>query len=657
MAVATDHPDAAKLPPGFVVVPSASRPGQVSYLHQATNKKYMTIQQTWEVHNETQGAGKEGGNFRLGPNTGGGGRPSQSGAPSQDQLKQVQSVLNNAEATTKAGKTWFKKYNTKEPGILSMEELKCLIEDLNREVGLPPLNDDRLLDALFKKFDTNKDGVLQFNEFLNLYAAILRRVRDRYIKAGIRRDFFIDKNKSGKPEDFYKTLSKLGEGSFGLVYRVEDIATQQERVLKVINKAKSAMPPEELQLEIDTLKQLDHPHIIRLYEYFEDYNNIYIIMESAKGGELLDVIDSNYKSGYRLNEQWISVVYEQVINAVAYVHARGIMHKDIKAENIMLLDDGHSATHPHAVIIDLGLAEMFDKASGKSSNIAGTPVTMAPEVWNQCFGPKCDVWSLGVVLFQLLSGKLPFLAKSCKKKDWLAVLSQPPNWKRLDHCSEASRTLCREMLTFDESKRPSAQECLSYPWFKEAPHLKEAILSPDMMSDLCKYHERSDLEKMVRMQVASQLSATKLPKLNLIFQKYDTNNNGTLSMDELALALEELGVDPSTCARAAEALDVDQSGEVEYTEFVAGCLNFFDDNLDTMLWQAFCKFDHDRSGKLSVDEISQLLSKGQELGLGTLAPDQSQVKAMIAKLDKNSDGEVDFDEFRKFFTPKLEGTG
>lgn len=87
------------------------------------------------------------------------------------------------------------------------------------------------------------------------------------------------------------------------------------------------------------------------------------------------------------------------------------------------------------------------------------------------------------------------------------------------------------------------------------------------------------------MQVASQLSATKLPNLNLIFHKYDKNNNGTLSMDELASALEELGVDPSTCARAAEALDVDQSGEVEYTEFVAGCLNFFDDQLDTMLWQ------------------------------------------------------------------------
>ena len=81
--------------------------------------------------------------------------------------------------------------------------------------------------------------------------------------------------------------------------------------------------PEELQLEIDTLKALDHPHIIRLFEYFEDYNNVYIIMETAKGGELLDVIESNYKSGYRLNEQWIAAVFQQVMEAISYVHSRG----------------------------------------------------------------------------------------------------------------------------------------------------------------------------------------------------------------------------------------------------------------------------------------------------------------------------------------------
>ena len=102
---------------------------------------------------------------------------------------------------------------------------------------------------------------------------------------------------------------------------------------------------------------------------------------------------------------------------------------------------------------------------------------------------------------------------------------------------------------------------------------------------------------------------------------------------------------------------MDQSGEVEYTEFMAGCLNFFDDHLDTMLWQAFTRFDLDGSGKLSVSEIAELLRRGQDVGLGTLAPDEAQVKAMVAKLDKNSDGEIDFDEFRRFFTPNMNDAG
>ena len=115
----------------------------------------------------------------------------------------------------------------------------------------------------------------------------------------------------------------------------------------------------------------------------------------------------------------------------------------------------------------------------------------------------------------------------------------------------------------------------------------------------------------------------------------------------------ELGVDANTCGKAAEALDMDNSGEVEYTEFISGCLNFFDDNLDNMLWQAFTKFDLDGSGKLSVKEIEQLLSKGNDYGLGTLINDPTQVKHMVEQMDTDCDGEVNFDEFRQFFTPEL----
>lgn len=170
------HPDNAKLPPGFVVVASQSRPGQVSYLNKSTGKKYMTIQQCWDVHQGGAGGGAQ--SFKIGH-----AKPQENAAgyaPSKEQLKLIQKVLSTNDETTKAGKVWYKKYNVGKAGQLDMAELRKLVEALNAEIGLPPLNDDRLLEALMKKFDTNKNGNLEFTEFLCLYAAILRRVRDKY---------------------------------------------------------------------------------------------------------------------------------------------------------------------------------------------------------------------------------------------------------------------------------------------------------------------------------------------------------------------------------------------------------------------------------------------------------------------------------------------
>merc|ERR1719386_224182 len=100
-------------------------------------------------------------------------------------------------------------------------------------------------------------------------------------------------------------------------------------------------------------------------------------MESAHGGELLDVIQRNYQNGFRLTERWVATVMQQVIEAIAYCHNRKLMHKDLKAENIMLLTKHNTVTAPHAVVIDLGIAEMFTPG-GRNAKCTGTPTTMAP---------------------------------------------------------------------------------------------------------------------------------------------------------------------------------------------------------------------------------------------------------------------------------------
>lgn len=271
------------------------------------------------------------------------------------------------------------------------------------------------------------------------------------------------------------------------------------------------------------------------------------------------------------------------------------------------------------------------------------------KVWKKFFGPKCDVWSLGVVLYQLLSGRLPYLERGSKPAVWLKLLEEPPNWKKLEHCSEHARALCKRMLTYDEDVRPTAAECLQSSWFKEVSRLDHVDFSDDHMNELLTYHEQTDLEKAVRLQIASQLSPAQLSTLNVVFRKHDINNDGTLSPEELTTALQNLGIDEATSMQAAEALDLDGSGEIEYTEFIAGCLTFFEDNMDHLLWSAFKSMDLDKSGMISKEEVHTLLTRGQELGIAHVVPDLQQVSQMLEKIDGNHDGQIDFDEFKSYF--------
>merc|ERR1719437_386577 len=113
---------------------------------------------------------------------------------------------------------------------------------------------------------------------------------------------------------------------------------------------------------------------------------------------------------------------------MAFCHNLRLIHKDIRDENIMLLRKDPDFDEPFAVIIDLGIAEMFNLADPTGHQVGGTPTTMAPEVWRGNFGPKCDVWSLGCVLFQLLTGEMPFMARSMTPSAWQQLHRRGPDW-------------------------------------------------------------------------------------------------------------------------------------------------------------------------------------------------------------------------------------
>jgi len=153
------------------------------------------------------------------------------------------------------------------------------------------------------------------------------------------------------------------------------------------------------------------------------------------------------------------------------------------------------------------------------------------------------------------------------------------------------------------------------------------------------------------MQVATNMRAIEIPKINDIFLSMDREKTGSLSKEECTAGLIRLGVPTAVAAETAASLDVDGDGRIDYSELVAGVITFFDDHLDVQLWKVFTSMDTDGSGTLELDEIRTLLKQGELHNLG-LVPPEADIERTLRALDGNNNGQISFDEFKAFFTPK-----
>lgn len=158
-----------------------------------------------------------------------------------------------------------------------------------------------------------------------------------------------------------------------------------------------------LRYEIDILKNLDHPNILRLYEVFEDNKHIFLVTEYCDGGELFDEILLRQ----RFEEKDAAPIMKQLLSAINYCHKQKVCHRDLKPENV-LLDSGDKST---IKLIDFGTSQVFENEE-KMELVLGTAYYIAPEVLAGKYDEKCDIWSIGVILYILLSGEPPFFGNN-----------------------------------------------------------------------------------------------------------------------------------------------------------------------------------------------------------------------------------------------------
>lgn len=250
-------------------------------------------------------------------------------------------------------------------------------------------------------------------------------------------------------KEVYKIESTLGKGSFATVKKAKHRETGVRYAVKVISKSK--ISDEEklaVQMEIDILKQMDHPNIVKLMDVFEDERHWCLVMELMLGGELFDEILLKE----HFSEKEARECCRQIIDAIGYCHSQEIVHRDIKPENLLLVSKelGISAVK----IGDFGLARLIGEDSFASTT-CGTPGYVAPEVLMQKpYGNACDNWSIGVVAFILLSGTPPFY-----EEDNFALFEQikackydfhVETWKDV---SAEAKEFIKKVLVADPNKR------------------------------------------------------------------------------------------------------------------------------------------------------------------------------------------------------------
>lgn len=456
--------------------------------------------------------------------------------------------------------------------------------------------------------------------------------------------------REAKLEEVYEVEERIvGRGGFGTVRKARlRTAPAVVRAVKTVWK-RNLKAQHLVRQEIDILRTLDHPCICRLYETFEDEKAIYLVMEFIDGRELFDeIVESEF-----LAEGQAAMIMRQVFSALQYCHARNVVHRDLKPDNLMVQRmEGESPLQkegllaPEVKLIDFGLAVITTKPamrrSTTGSTMLGTADYMAPEVRSRqgACRPSSDVWSAGMVLHALLVGALP---------DFDMMDEEEPlafSHAQYARVSEVAKDLLRGLLQVDPAKRLTAIMAASHPFLRQVDDACSPgsdCLAATLGSFAC-FHKASKLRRAALTAVAMQLTSHQLQHLRAQFMQIDTDGNGRISKEELAMSIALCAPGGNTesvhcfVEMVFDSLDTDGSQEIDYTEWLAAALEEGAYRSEEALRAAFRVFDTDGDGVIDNAELGKLLAESPE-----------EIAALLPQFDANGDGVLDFEEFKNIF--------
>lgn len=394
----------------------------------------------------------------------------------------------------------------------------------------------------------------------------------------------------------------------------------------------------ELKNEIDILNAMDHPNIVKLHEVITHKKQIFLVQELCDGGDLYTRLPYTEKDS--------AYITGKLLSAIKYMHDHAIVHRDLKFENIMFENQSPEA---EIKVIDFGLSKKFVSSRlGIMKEGVGTLYSMAPQVLQGVYTSQADMWAVGVITYMLLSSHRPFYSK--KRAVMIDKIMRCDYNFRKDYwkpISDEAKDFINNLLVMDPKVRYKAKHAQAHAWmhkeFKIEDRAPTESLTGRVNQILSAYKNNVPLKKLALNVIAKKSTTEEIINLRKAFDVFDKANNGVISSEEFKIALQDkCAYTEDDIREMFEAIDINQTGHIMYTEFIAATLEAQGLIDEDRIAEAFERLDVDNSGYISKENMKDFLAD-------TGASDK-EIALIIEKSDtEKKDGQVSYDEFLAMF--------
>jgi calcium-dependent protein kinase len=511
------------------------------------------------------------------------------------------------------------------------------------------------------------------------------------------------RQKTGKIEDDYLFIKNLGQGGYGKVIKATHKKTGMIRAIKFIpkNNLKFGYTDEDIFREIEILRKLQHPNIMKLYEFYSDYEYYYLVNEYCSEGDLNDkmIKIENF------DENVVKILMFQIFQAVYYLHNKNVIHGDLKLENIMidnintktleekkinkfkknlsflssiktdlensfnyeeeLNNQQNSSKENNNLImqfnetknfelklIDFGASKIFTKYKRNFEDTVGTLYYCSPEVLKNNYDFKCDIWSCGVTMYILLTGDIPFKGNN-EEEIMKSILNDRLDFEnniKLKNISDDAKDLIKKCFIYNSNKRISAKEALNHNFFKSGINkynLFNDVLIDDTINVLNILREYPKYNKITQLFIAfithNFIDKIYMNKIKKVFFLINKSLDGQIKIEELinAYKMANINIKKNDIIKIFKSLDSTKANNnIEYEEFLRAGIDKKLIFTEEHIKLGFEMIDFQKKGKINVYEIKKIFGIDDNV-------DESVMDNLLKEINKKENEEISYEEFKK----------